>query len=95
MGSCGMFYRDIRSCHCRKPYRVHEAEPGLAGKFRILRELFLFHAEARFKYFVFWDLLRFYWLSSAGWAAVGYTSYPGVPDPHRTYISALHHRSIP
>jgi hypothetical protein len=74
---------------------AHQAEPGLAGKFHMLRELVLCHAEARFKYFVFWDLLRFYWLSSAGWAAVGYASYPGAPDPQRTYTSALHDRSIP
>ena len=75
---------------------AYEAEPSLAGKFQILQELFFFRTEARFKYFVFWDLLRFYWLSSAGWAAVGYTSYPGVPDPQRTYTSALHSRlSVP
>jgi hypothetical protein len=68
---------------------AHETEPGLVGKMRVAFELLFFRAEARFKYFIFWDLLRFYWLSSAGWAVVGYQTYPGVPDPNRTYTSAL------
>jgi hypothetical protein len=92
--------REVLPWHTLLPLQetlpAHEAEPSLVGKFRILQELFFYHTEARFKYFVFWDLLRFYWLSSAGWAAVGYTSYAGVPDPHRTYTSALHRRlSVP
>jgi hypothetical protein len=68
---------------------ARETEPDLVGKIRIVLELFFFRAEARFKYFIFWDLLRFYWLSSAGWASVGYQTYPGVPDPKRTYTSAV------
>jgi hypothetical protein len=68
-----------------------EIEPSLVGKFRVIFELLFFNTGARFKYFIFWDLLRFYWLSSAGWAVVGYQSYPGVPDPHRTYTSAPRH----
>jgi hypothetical protein len=68
---------------------AHETEPGLVGKMRVAFELLFFRAEARFKYFIFWDLVRFYWLSSAGWASVGYQSYPGVPDPKRTYTVAL------
>jgi hypothetical protein len=92
--------REILPRHTLLPLQetlpADEAEPSLAGKVQILRELFFFRTEARFKYFVFWDLLRFYWLSSAGWAAVSYTSYPGVPDPQRTYTSALHsRRSVP
>jgi len=68
---------------------AHETEPNFIGKVRVALELLFFRAEARFKYFIFWDLLRFYWLSSAGWASVGYQSYPGVPDPKRTYTVAL------
>jgi hypothetical protein len=68
---------------------IQEAEPNLVGKIQVACELLFFKAGARFKYFIFWDLLRFYWLSSTGWATVGYGSYPGVPDPHRTYTAAL------
>jgi hypothetical protein len=67
----------------------HETEPSLIGKIRVAWELFLFNAAARFKYFVFWDLLSLYWLSGIGWAAVGYSSYPGTPDPQRTYTAPL------
>jgi hypothetical protein len=65
---------------------IGESEPpGLLEKFQIAFQTVALRAEARFKYFVFWDLLRFYWTSSAGWAAVGYTSYPGAPDHPRGY----------
>jgi hypothetical protein len=65
---------------------IGESEPsGLLQKFQIALQTVAFRAEARFKYFVFWDLLRFYWTSREGWAAVGYTSYPGAPDHPRGY----------
>jgi hypothetical protein len=65
---------------------IQEAEPpGLMQKIRIAFDTVVHRAEARFKYFVFWDLLLFYWSSSAGWAAVGYGSYPGVPAHPRGY----------
>jgi Gluconate 2-dehydrogenase subunit 3 len=65
---------------------IREAEPpGLARKVRAAVEAVVYRSEARLKYFVLWDLLLFYWSSNPGWTAVGYGSYPGVPDHPRGY----------
>jgi Gluconate 2-dehydrogenase subunit 3 len=82
--------RDILPRHTLLPLQeslpIQEAEPpGFMRKVRTAFETLAYRAEARFKYFVLWDLLVFYWSSSAGWSAVGYHSYPGVPDHPRGY----------
>jgi hypothetical protein len=65
---------------------IQEAEPpGFIHKVRVAFETVTHRAEARFKYFVFWDLLTFYWSSRPGWMAMGYHSYPGVPAHPRAY----------
>jgi hypothetical protein len=65
---------------------IGESEPpGLLQKLQVALQTVALRAEARFKYFVFWDLLRFYWTSGEGWAAVGYASYPGAPSHPRGY----------
>jgi Gluconate 2-dehydrogenase subunit 3 len=82
--------REILPRHTLLPLQetlpIQEAEPpGFARKVRIAAETVVYRAGARLKYFVLWDLLLFYWSSNAGWAAVGYRSYPGVPDHPRAY----------
>jgi Gluconate 2-dehydrogenase subunit 3 len=82
--------REILPRHTLLPLQerlpIQQAEPpGFTGKVRTVFETLAYRAEARFKYFVFWDLLMFYWSSSAGWSAVGYDSYPGVPAHPRGY----------
>jgi hypothetical protein len=63
-----------------------EAEPPtLLQTIEVIFQILFFRPESRFKEFVFLDLLRFYWSSSAGWAAVGYNSHPGVPSAFRAY----------
>jgi hypothetical protein len=51
----------------------------------VVFKVLFFRPEVRFKEFVFLDLLRFYWSSSAGWNAVGYDAHPGVPSAFRAY----------
>jgi hypothetical protein len=82
--------REILPRHTLLPLQellpIREAEPpGFVHKLRTVFETVARRAEARFKYFVFWDLLMFCWSSSAGWSIVGYHSYPGVPDHPRGY----------
>jgi hypothetical protein len=69
-------------------------ELSFTQRIELAFQVFFFHAETRFQELVFLDLLRFYWTSSAGWAAVGYQSYPGVPKPPRAYTLAPVHESL-
>jgi hypothetical protein len=57
-------------------------------KMRLTFQLLFTRPEMRFQAFVFLDLLEFYWLSSTGWAVVGYSSYPGIPKDPRAYTVA-------
>ena len=82
--------REILPRHTLLPLQerlpIQQAEPpGFTGKIRTLFETLAYRSEARLKYFVFWDLLMFYWSSSAGWSVVGYASYPGIPAHPRAY----------
>jgi hypothetical protein len=59
--------------------------PTLVQTLDAVFKVLFFRPEVRFKEFVFLDLLRFYWSSSAGWRAVGYDAHPGVPSAFRGY----------
>jgi hypothetical protein len=65
---------------------------GVRHEIRSLLETLFASPETRFREFVFMDLLKFYWSSSAGWAAVGYASHPGVPSAPRAYTLAPLHK---
>ncbi len=61
--------------------------PGFLEKLRVAIDTVVFHDRARLKYFVFWDLLSFYWTSAPAWRLLGYRTYPGVPDTQNGYTS--------
>lgn len=76
---------------------IQKAEPsGFLDKVQLALETLIFRAEARFKYFIFWDLLMFYWRSRQAWESLGYSSYPGVPDLPRAYeyAPAVLHKNL-
>jgi hypothetical protein len=72
--------RDIL-LHSKYPRLEQAVGRGLHTRFRMLFS----KAESRFERFVFPDLMMFYWSSGAGWAAVGYDSYPGIANDPRAY----------
>ncbi len=67
---------------------VQTGQPVIYRKIQTAFRVLSSRGEKRFKKFVFPDLVMFYWSSSAGWAAVGYSSYPGIANPPRAYTTA-------